>query len=81
MEAGEEGAGGVVRGEERRVGVFAEAFADDVPTGSSSLESIPGAAIVETMMEVSQTSKANTTMHVCVLSRFSRVRLFVTHAL
>ena len=62
-------AGGVVRGEERRVGVLAEAFAGDVPTGSSSLESTPGAAIVETMMEVSQKSKAKTTTHVRVLSR------------
>ena len=41
-------------------------FAEDMPTGSSSLESIPGAAIVETMMEVSQKSKAKTTMRVCV---------------
>lgn len=39
--AGEEVAGGVVRGEERRVSVLAEAFAEDVPTGSSSLESTP----------------------------------------
>ena len=62
-------AGGVVRGEERRVGVLAEASAGDVPTGSSSLESTPGPAIVETMMEVSQKSKAKTTTHVCVLSR------------
>ena len=77
LEAGEEAAGGVVRGEERRVGALAEAFAEDMPTGSPSLESAPGAAIVEPTMEVSRKSDAEPSC-LCALGRSGRVQLFVT---